>query len=43
MSQPAEDEPPPAVPVSLLAMLLALGIAGALLYLERRRRSAVRS
>ena len=42
-SQPAEDEPPPAVPVSLLAMLLAFGIAGALLYLERRRRSAVRS
>jgi hypothetical protein len=41
-SQPAEDEPP-AVPVSLLAMLLAFGIAGALLYLERRRRSAVRS
>jgi hypothetical protein len=44
MSQPTEDEATPAIPVSLLAMLLALGVAGALFHLGgRRRRAAARS
>ncbi|TFV72985.1 hypothetical protein E4P39_16020 [Blastococcus sp. CT_GayMR19] len=43
-SQPTDHADPPALPVSLLAMALAVAIAGGLLALERRRRrSALRS